>query len=99
LIPDAPRVDLEICPTPAEQAAAARSLPAAKVVPAFSISMGKEFYGKPVGFGEKLFEEYNSKHYHQPSDEYSEDWDFAGIEHIARFGFTLGLEVANMEKR
>ncbi len=99
----AARMDLKILPDPRpEQGSYFRSdhFPLAKAgVPAFSISMGKEFYGKPEGFGEKLFEEYNSKHYHQPSDEYSENWDFAGIEHIARFGFTLGLEVANMEKR
>ncbi len=64
-------------------------------VPAFSISMGEDFVGKPAGFGERLFEEYNDKHYHQPSDEYREDWDFSGLEEIARFGLDLGVAVAN----
>ena len=27
----------------------------------------------------------------------SEDWDFASLEHAARFGFTIGLNVANQE--
>ena len=37
-------------------------------VPAFSIDEGTDFVGKPADFGEKLFDEYNDNHYHQPSD-------------------------------
>lgn len=65
-------------------------------IPAFSIKMGDEFFGKPPGYGRQLFEEYNAKHYHRPSDEYREDWDFSGIEQIARFGFLIGLDAANL---
>ncbi len=64
-------------------------------VPAFSVSLGTHFYGKPDNYGEQIFEEYNSKHYHQPSDEYHEDWDFAGMSEVTRFAFTLGMDVAN----
>ena len=67
-------------------------------MPAFSIGMGSEFLGKPPGFGEKLFEEFNSQHYHQPSDEYHEDWDFSGLEQIARFGMLIGVDAANLEE-
>ncbi len=67
-------------------------------VPAFSISLGTDYYGKPAGYGEKVFEEYNDKHYHQPSDEYHDDWDFAGMEEVARFGFLIGTTVANQDK-
>jgi Zn-dependent M28 family amino/carboxypeptidase len=67
-------------------------------IPAFSISGGTHYFGKPADFAEKQFEEYNSKHYHQPSDEYQEDWDFSGMEQMARFGFEIGLEVANLDK-
>ena len=49
-------------------------------VPAFSVNLGTEYYGKAAGYGAKAFEEYNDKHYHQPSDEYRDDWDFAGME-------------------
>ncbi|MCS6954318.1 MAG: M28 family peptidase [Bryobacterales bacterium] len=65
-------------------------------IPAFSIKMGDEFFGKPEGYGRQLFEEYNAKHYHRPSDEYREDWDFSGIEQMARFGFLIGLDAANL---
>jgi Zn-dependent M28 family amino/carboxypeptidase len=64
-------------------------------IPAFSINSGNIFVGKPEDFGDKIFVEYNAKNYHQPSDEYKDDWDFAGMEQMARFGYTLGLTVAN----
>lgn len=64
-------------------------------VPAFSINGGTHYWGKPDDFDTKAFAEYNDKNYHQPSDEYKEDWDFAGMEQMARFGFTLGHTVAN----
>jgi len=66
-------------------------------VPAFSISLGTRFYGKPADYGEKIFEEFNDKHYHQPSDEYHEDWDFAGMVEAAQFGFLIGMDVANQQ--
>ena len=67
-------------------------------VPAFSIELGSQFAGKPADYGEKIFEEYNDKHYHQPSDEYREDWDFAGMVEAAQFGFIVGVDVANQPK-
>jgi len=66
-------------------------------VPAFSISLGSHFYGKPADYGEKIFEEFNTKHYHQPSDEYHEDWDFAGMVEAAQFGFIIAMDVANQQ--
>lgn len=67
-------------------------------IPAFSIGLGNQLYGKPADYGEKMSEEYLEKHYHQPSDEYHEDWDFAGMVEAARFGMLIGMNVANQEK-
>lgn len=67
-------------------------------IPAFSIKMGNEFLGKPAGFGDRVFADYNSKHYHQPSDEFREDWDFSGVEQMARFGLAIGIEAASQKK-
>lgn len=64
-------------------------------VPSFSIDMGSKFSGKPASYGEKIFEDYNTEHYHQPSDEYREDWDFSGIAQAGQFGFVLGTTIAN----
>jgi Zn-dependent M28 family amino/carboxypeptidase len=67
-------------------------------IPAFSIEQGEEFAGQAAGYGQKLFNEYNERSYHQPSDEFHEEWDFSGLENIARFGFLIGSTVANQEK-
>jgi Zn-dependent M28 family amino/carboxypeptidase len=67
-------------------------------IPAFSIGVGTEFYGKPAGYGERLYQEYNDKHYHQPSDEFQADWDFTALVQAAQFGFILGTEIADQEK-
>jgi Zn-dependent M28 family amino/carboxypeptidase len=67
-------------------------------IPSFSISAGTQYIGKPADFGKTVFEQYNSTHYHQPSDEYRQDWDFASMEQMADFGLTLGLDFANTPK-
>jgi Zn-dependent M28 family amino/carboxypeptidase len=67
-------------------------------IPAFSIKVGTEFYGKPAGYGEQMYQEFNSKHYHQPSDEFQPDWDFTAVAQAAQFGFILGTDIANQDK-
>lgn len=66
-------------------------------IPAFSVSQGVDYLGKPANFGKSTFEEYNANHYHQPSDEYHADWDFTGIEQMAAFGLKIGVEVADLK--
>ena len=67
-------------------------------VPAFSLEGGRDYVGKPADFGKTVFQTYNEQHYHQPSDEYHEDWDVAGMEQMARFGLRLGLDIASEPK-
>ena len=67
-------------------------------IPAFSIEHATEFAGKPAGFGDKMYDEYNSKHYHQPSDEFQADWDFTALRQAAEFGLLLGKDIANQDK-
>ncbi|MGA3189855.1 MAG: M28 family peptidase [Bryobacteraceae bacterium] len=67
-------------------------------IPSFSIDQGVDLMGKPAGTGAKLFDEFEEKHYHQPSDEYHDDWDFTGMEHYARFAMLIGVNVANLAK-
>jgi Zn-dependent M28 family amino/carboxypeptidase len=66
-------------------------------IPAFSVNMGNDYEGKPAGFAQEAGKKIAAR-YHQPTDEYSEDWDFSGLEQFARFGFALGVEIANLEK-
>jgi len=67
-------------------------------IPGFSIKLGTDYYGKPAGYGDQLFNDYNDHRYHQPSDEYREDWDFAGPEEAVQFGFMIGTAVANEDR-
>ena len=67
-------------------------------IPSFSISQGSDYLGKPADFGKTVFEKYNNEHYHRPSDEYRDDWDFSGIVQMAQFGFRIGLDAANLPK-
>ena len=105
---DAKRMELEIKPDPQpEQGHYYRSdhFSLARVgIPAFSISAGTDYVGKPADFGKTVFEEYNAKHYHQPSDEYHEDWDFgngANGRFRAHAGprFCKHAEAADLESR
>ncbi|HEY1242818.1 MAG TPA: M28 family peptidase [Bryobacteraceae bacterium] len=67
-------------------------------IPSFSIGHATKFAGRPDDWGEKAYADYNSKHYHQPSDEFQADWDFTALEQAAQFGFILGRDVANQDK-
>jgi len=64
-------------------------------IPAFTVSQGDDYIGKPPGWGQKAFDDYNAKHYHQPSDHFDPAWDFSGLAQLATFGFQIGLQVAN----
>ncbi len=90
----AKRFNLELKPDPApEQGSYYRSdhFSFAKAgIPAFSVHGGGDYVkGKPPA---------GKSTYHQPTDEYHDDWDFSGMEQMASFGMALGMEAANMEK-
>ncbi|WP_109487435.1 M28 family peptidase [Occallatibacter savannae] len=59
-------------------------------IPAFSIDPGVLFEGHDEAWGKAQFEDYVAHHYHQPSDEFQESWNFSGNAKLARFGFVLG---------
>ncbi len=65
-------------------------------VPAFSVNEGALFKGHDLAWGEEKEKDYVAHHYHQPSDEYRPDMDFTGDAKMARFGFALGWQVANL---
>jgi len=51
---------------------------------------GPEVRRHPPEWGKAQRDEYTAKHYHQPSDEYRADMDFASNAALAKFGFALG---------
>jgi len=67
-------------------------------IPAFSVNEGTKYKGHDAAWGMQQAEEFTSKHYHQPSDEYHPSMDFTGDAAMARFGFVLGWEAASQSK-
>ncbi|HEY9419840.1 MAG TPA: M28 family metallopeptidase [Thermoanaerobaculia bacterium] len=63
-------------------------------VPAIYLDNGTEFIGKPADWGKQQMEDYESKRYHQPSDEYDPNWTYDGMIEDAQLGFYAGLSVA-----
>jgi Zn-dependent M28 family amino/carboxypeptidase len=67
-------------------------------IPSFSVNEGLKYKGHDEAWGLQQDEEYNQKHYHQPSDEYRLDMDFTGDGTMARFGFMLGWQAATLPR-
>lgn len=64
-------------------------------VPALYFHTGTNFIGRPEGWGEEQINNYTKVHYHQPSDEVDDTWDYSGMIEDAQLGFLAGLLIAN----
>ncbi len=64
-------------------------------VPALSIRNGDDYVGKTKDFSEKLFNDFNRLHYHQPSDEFRDDWRFDGMTQVLDISLAIGLRASN----
>lgn len=70
--------------------------PFAKVgVPSISLKEGNSYVGRSKEWGEEQFKAYNTAHYHQPSDEYSDSWDFRGMIQEAEIALAIGRRIAD----
>jgi Zn-dependent M28 family amino/carboxypeptidase len=67
-------------------------------VPAAYFDSGSDVIGKPAGWGKAQQEEWEAKHYHQPSDELRPEWDLSGTVEDSQLYLYLGLKVANETK-
>lgn len=63
-------------------------------IPAFSIGQGQKFRGHPAEWAREK-DKVRRSTYHQPTDEFREDWDFSGLAELARFGIALGWKAAD----
>ena len=70
--------------------------PFAKVgVPAISFRAGTDLVKGGVAAGKKASDEYTDKRYHQPSDEWSADWDLTGAAVDTGLLYSVGRAMAN----
>jgi Zn-dependent M28 family amino/carboxypeptidase len=67
-------------------------------VPGVYLHAGTHVIGKPEGWGKKQLEDWTTTKYHQPSDEYSDDWDLRGAVEDARLYFQVGWIVARQKE-
>ena len=66
-------------------------------VPAIAFDHGLEYVEKEAGWGERWYEEFNTRHYHQPTDAFREDFDYRGALQQARVMLRVAHAVANAE--
>jgi hypothetical protein len=64
-------------------------------VPALALDHGLEYADRPEGWGERWYEEFVTRHYHQPSDAYREGIDFGGAVQQGRVLLRTALAVAS----
>jgi Zn-dependent M28 family amino/carboxypeptidase len=67
-------------------------------VPSISLKEGNDFVGRPAGWGEEQFKAYNTANYHQPSDEYSDAWNFQGMIQEASIALDIGRRIADADE-
>ncbi len=68
---------------------------AKKGVPMLYADAGIDLVDGGEAAGRALGEEYTAKRYHQPSDEYSDDWDLSGMAGQMEILYEVGEQVAN----
>jgi Zn-dependent M28 family amino/carboxypeptidase len=67
-------------------------------IPAFSIETGTLYEGHDEAWGKAKFNDFEDHDYHNFSDNYHADWNFAGNAKLDRFGMALGWQVLNASK-
>ncbi|QNK00293.1 M28 family metallopeptidase [Dyella telluris] len=66
-------------------------------VPAVSFESGDDWVDGGVAAGKAAADEYVSKHYHQPSDEWQASWTFTGMARDLQVLYKLGSDLANSD--
>ena len=73
--------------------------PFAKVgVPSLNVESGTNYVGQDKEAARKRFEEFNAKHYHQPSDNFDENWRYDGLVQNLEVSLAVGMKVSNAKK-
>ncbi|MES2624453.1 MAG: M28 family metallopeptidase [Pseudomonadota bacterium] len=64
-------------------------------VPSTYLDSGTDIIGQPAGWGEEQINRYTDMHYHQPSDEVTDDWNFDGVVEDAVLNLLVSWRIAN----
>ncbi|TFB12994.1 M28 family peptidase [Candidatus Marinimicrobia bacterium MT.SAG.4] len=66
-------------------------------VPAVSIDSGNDYVGRDQEWKESTVDAWIDANYHQPSDEYDENWDYSGVVQLARFVLHVTYNIASAD--
>jgi len=66
-------------------------------VPAIWFKSGRDFIGRPEGWGEATYAGWIENNYHRPNDEVEPSWNLEGLEQDARLAFQLAAVVATRD--
>jgi Zn-dependent M28 family amino/carboxypeptidase len=70
--------------------------PFAKVgVPSISLKEGSDYVGHTKAWGDEQFRAYNTAHYHQPSDEMSDTWNYSGMIQETEIALAIGRKIGD----
>lgn len=64
-------------------------------VPAVALDHGLDYADRPAGWGQSWYEEFVSRHYHQPSDSYHDGQDYAGAVQQGRVMLRAAIAAAS----
>jgi Zn-dependent M28 family amino/carboxypeptidase len=67
-------------------------------VPALDPDSGRQYIGKPAGYGKQKQDEYTEKDYHKVSDEVRPDWDLTGAAEDVKTFLEVGYRVAEGDR-
>lgn len=63
-------------------------------VPSLYVEHGRNYVGRPAGWGDDVQADYTANHYHAPSDEFSADFSFDGAVQQGTLGMLTLLDIA-----
>lgn len=66
-------------------------------VPALSVRTGEMYLDKSID-AKKIAAEYNAKNYHQPSDNFDENWRFDGVVQMLETSLAIALKISNSDR-
>ena len=68
-------------------------------VPSISLKEGNDYVGHSKEWGEEQFKAYNTAHYHQPSDEIRDTWDFRAMIQEGEIALAIGRIISDAPEK
>ena len=64
-----------------------------------NLKEGNDYVGRSKEWGEEQFRAYNTAHYHQPSDEIRDTWDYRGMIQEGEIALAIGRMISDAPEK